>query len=449
MLRFAYQLRIPRFRYWKIGAAIGTVVFTGIATQVWLDQQMYRQGEQAYAVADCERAITQFDRILHGRRLIDLNEIVPRAKVKRSECAAFLVTMSEQKDAPTALLGYEDFVNRYSSSSLTKPVQQRAADLFQRTDPAALAKPELCSELRSFEVKQFIPQPEERLPRLHYACGQAFIQQGDPTTAIRFYQQAEDYPHHPLSQKITLALANARLAEARIDANQGNYASAIRRYRQFLVDYPDRRYRQFLVDYPDHQLTATAKAALARILVAEAGNNAKQKNYDTAIRQYKEFLQAYPNHSLVPEVKAALAKTMIAKADTTGTNEIVPPSPSGSTRGGVTEVVIQNASPEKIQIVFSGPEPRIEELPPCSSCKTYIGSGPTTCPHQGSVQTYTLKPGQYKVLVETSDPSIMPFKGNWALGNGTLYDSCFFIVATPSPLRSRSAVPLLPELAPI
>ncbi|WNZ24772.1 tetratricopeptide repeat protein [Leptolyngbya sp. NK1-12] len=437
MLRFAYRLRVPRFRYWKIGAAIGTVVFTGITTQVWLDQQIYRQGEQAYVASDCEGAMTQFDRILHGRRLIDLNEIVSRTKVKRSECAAFLVTMSEQKDALAALLGYEDFVNRYSASPLTKPVQQRAAQLFQQTDPAALAKPELCNELKLFETKQFIPQPEDRLPRLHYACGQTFAHQGDPTTAVRFYQQAEDYSHHPLRLKINLALANARLAEAGIDANQGNYASAIRRYRQFLADYPN------------HQLTATAEAALARVLVAEAGSNAKQKNYDTAIRQYKEFLQVYPNHSLVPEVKAALAKTMIAKADTTGTNAIAPPNPSGSTRGGVTEVVIQNASPEKIQIVFSGPEPRIEELPPCPSCKTYIGSGPTTCPEQGSVRTYTLKPGQYKVLVETSDPSIMPFKGNWALGNGTLYDSCFFIVATPSPLRGGSAVPVLPELAPI
>ncbi|NJP12566.1 MAG: hypothetical protein HC866_26435 [Leptolyngbyaceae cyanobacterium RU_5_1] len=48
--------------------------------------------------------------------------------------------------------------------------------------------------------------------------------------------------------------------------------------------------------------------------------------------------------------------------------------------------MIRNDSPEKMRIVFSEPTPRLEELAPCTECKTYVGQAPKGCPNNAPAQ---------------------------------------------------------------
>lgn len=156
------------------------------------------------------------------------------------------------------------------------------------------------------------------------------------------------------------------------------------------------------------------------------------KEHTKAVDMYEHFLDNYPNHQLIPVIKAALAQSMVAEAKAKGASNILPPGRSGSTSHGYTVVEIRNDSPTKMRLVFSGPEPRFEELAPCPECITYVGQGPKTCPNKGLVGRYTLKPGQYDIVVKSiSDRKVRPYTGNWSLGDAIEYNSCFFIVQKP------------------
>ncbi|NER20167.1 MAG: hypothetical protein F6J86_24630 [Symploca sp. SIO1B1] len=158
-----------------------------------------------------------------------------------------------------------------------------------------------------------------------------------------------------------------------------------------------------------------------------------------AARIYEGFLDQYPNHALVPQVKTVLAKLLVAQAQEEGAKNLPAPQREGSTSDSLSVVRIQNDSPEPMRIIFSGPEGRIEELEKCSSCRTYVGKPPESCPKQGPVGTYTLKPGEYDVVVKAiGNRPVNPFKGDWSLGSGGIYPSCFYLVTNPVQQESKS-----------
>lgn len=158
------------------------------------------------------------------------------------------------------------------------------------------------------------------------------------------------------------------------------------------------------------------------------------KDYPKATLMYETFVDEYPDHSLLPQVKMAWAKTLVAQARTEGAGNLPAPQRSGNTGGSSSVVTIRNDSPEPMRIVFSGPEGRIEELEACSTCQKYVGQGPKACPNQGPVADYTLKPGEYDVVVKSrGDKLVRPFKGTWSMNQGWTYTNCFYIVTNPTP----------------
>jgi len=156
--------------------------------------------------------------------------------------------------------------------------------------------------------------------------------------------------------------------------------------------------------------------------------------FSTAIELYNRFLDEYPQDELASAAEISLIRAIVADARESEAGTIPPPERSGSTSGGSTVVIIRNDSPERLRIVFSGPESRMEELSACSSCTTYSGMGPMYCPEQGPVGRYTLAPGQYDVVVQSiSDTGITPWTGDWDLASGDEYSSCFYITETTYP----------------
>jgi len=177
------------------------------------------------------------------------------------------------------------------------------------------------------------------------------------------------------------------------------------------------------------------KSTLLPNLLYECGQTYEGISYYSgAIQMYDKFLSEYPSHSLATSVEAALARAIVADARASGAGIIAAPERSGSTSSGSTVVIIQNDSPERLRIVFSGPDSRIEELAACSSCQTYSLIGPLYCPEQGPIGRYTLPPGQYDVVVQSvSDTGVTPWTGDWDLISGDEYYSCFFITVTSLP----------------
>jgi hypothetical protein len=154
------------------------------------------------------------------------------------------------------------------------------------------------------------------------------------------------------------------------------------------------------------------------------------KKRPQAIALYEKFLDQYPDHTLTDQVKQAYAKAIVQDAKAQGGGRIAPPGAVGRTPDGSTVVSIRNDSNEAMRIVFSGPTPRVEELPPCKECRDFTAGGlPKACPNKGQIGNYTIQPGEYEVMVKSiGSRKVRPFTGNWALDNGNAYSHCFYIV---------------------
>jgi hypothetical protein len=171
----------------------------------------------------------------------------------------------------------------------------------------------------------------------------------------------------------------------------------------------------------------------------------KQKSFTAAISPFQTFLANYPNHKLIPMVETGYAQAIVGQAKASGAGELPPPNATGYTENGDTVVAIANDSPETLRIIFSGPDPRFEELPPCKDCQVYTSEPSETCPEAAPSEIYRLAPGDYHVLVRSSsDQDVIPFTGEWTLAQGTGYSQCFFISSSTQPQDGQSSSQPLP-----
>lgn len=153
-----------------------------------------------------------------------------------------------------------------------------------------------------------------------------------------------------------------------------------------------------------------------------------------AITMLDRIGSEYPQNPINAQVETALARVLVAYARQEGGGEIPEPNQNGLTSDGSTLVEIQNDSPEKLRIVFSGPESRVEVLEACGSCQNYSVVGPLYCPEKGPIGRYTVPAGSYDVVVQAmTDSSISPWNGTWSLNKGEKYSSCFYITTTFAP----------------
>jgi len=158
-----------------------------------------------------------------------------------------------------------------------------------------------------------------------------------------------------------------------------------------------------------------------------------EQDYPLAEYYYETALSNNAAHPLAPQIKGALASLIVRQAEAADAPNLPPPVPSGTVPAGSTVVIIQNDSPDALRIIFSGPQPLIEELPACADCVDFT-SDPPACPEKGPIGTYTLAPGDYDVVVESIDgENVEPFSGQWQLEDGIEFYSCFFIITTAVP----------------
>jgi hypothetical protein len=258
----------------------------------------------------------------------------------------------------------------------------------------------------------------------------------------------------------------ARKAEAELEecqvmldtdtlSQQGKAAEAVLGYSQFVVKYDKSPLKdaavskaqdltskstpealattdlcQSLADIETQKFIATPDTTLPPLLNACGKTFEAAKSFSDAVTFYQRFRNEYPKHPLAAEVQDAYVRATIADAEASGAGELPAPQAVGGASGSNTQmtVVIQNDTPEKLSIVFSGPDTRVEELDPCAEC-TKFTEEPTSCPEKGPVGRYVMAPGTYKVVVKTSSGgNVTPFRGTWDLTTSEEYSSCFYVV---------------------
>lgn len=141
----------------------------------------------------------------------------------------------------------------------------------------------------------------------------------------------------------------------------------------------------------------------------------------------------YPTHDSASSVPEGIARNEIALAKEAGAQPIEQPMASGTAPLGVAVYVVQNDSPERLQIILHGPEVIIEEIEKCTSCIEYR-SDPDSCPNKGPSKRLTLSPGNYEVLVKSiDDEDVTPYQGSWRFLSAKEYARCYFIVEDTEP----------------
>jgi outer membrane protein assembly factor BamD (BamD/ComL family) len=292
----------------------------------------------------------------------------------------------------------------------------------------------------------------------HYSQGLAAYQQGDckqaPTELTTFLQNTTTDETDEQVVRAKQMQKECEQSDA-ITLNQkaGEFDQALANIGKFSAQYPDSALKSHLTPIVSNLLTTQPITTLAKPtacqqldhlkpLIAPAkapefysacGKTlAESGDYNKAISIYENFLNQYPKHKLTHTVKQAYAQTLYDQAQSQGAGSIPQPQESGTTGDNSTQVEIRNDSPEKMRIVFGGPTPRVEELAACTKCKTYTNTPPKSCPSQGPVATYTVDPGQYRIVVKSIGGStVTPYTGDWALNNNRFYSHCFYIVSRP------------------
>jgi tetratricopeptide (TPR) repeat protein len=392
------------------GRLIALIVIAVIgysAVRYFIDQNNYNTGHQAYQQADCSAAISHFDSVINGRRIVNIGRYPALAQQEKSECLPYQAAIDKQQagEINAALVAYADFVSAQGSSVLAEAARKQVASLFEQAQPSALASQETCDKLDTLLEKNLIPRRDENLPPFYLACGQVYDTANNRQDSFAMYESfLSEYPNYSPSYEAENGLVDNPVACEEAGSLQHNYVISNR---------------------PNFMLMLYNDCGLAY----EA-----DRDWEKAIAMYESFLAYYPNDDFASVIEQYLARSIVAQAKASGAGEIPAPERSGSTGSGFSEVVIQNDSPERLRIVFSGPESRVEELSACNSCTKYTNVGPADCPEKGPVGRYKLSPGQYDVVVESiSYNGITPWSGNWHLTGGGEYSSCFFIVTTIGP----------------
>jgi hypothetical protein len=297
----------------------------------------------------------------------------------------------------------------------------------------------------------------------NYEAGHAAYLEADCATAIPLFDQAINGggiggDSNEAAKMSVQEKAECQTLQTAVDAQTGgDFGAALAGYADFLDTYPqtpllpavrsqteslfagaeamaaqaDLTLCQQFEALRQQEFVPAQEAALPPLLLACGQAHEDNRDPTSAIELYSLLLADYPDHALVEETTVALARASVAEAQAAGAGNIPAPQSVGGSGSGPAVVVIQNDSPEKLSIVFSGPEARIEELEACATCTNYSGDGPEACPEQGPIGTYELPSGDYDVVVKSiSDEGVTPFTGQWGLTDGEEYYSCFFLVTT-------------------
>ncbi|GAB4425774.1 MAG: hypothetical protein OHK0015_06050 [Chloroflexi bacterium OHK40] len=391
-------------RRWFIWLLTSVVVIVGyIGFGFFRNQRNYTAGHRAWQQADCATALDAHDRVINRSLLNPIRWFADQAELEHAQCRAFEYALESERSGNLsgALYGYTTFVTSKPTSPLNEAVRTRIRALFETASATQLAASTTCAKTAELLRNKLVPQPELTMPALYHACGQRYTADNSPYQAFAAYQTLlAEYPDHALAEEAEAALLTNPAA-----------CENLTELRTQLADRAD-----FL---PTLYLTC--------------GEQFEEQDPAEAVALYERFLADFPDDPRAETARAGLARAMVAEARSAGANEILAPSSRGTAPRSSTIIEIQNDAPYRLQIVLSGPESLIAEIAACDRCSEVSSIMQSlACQARGPVGRYTLPPGEYDVVVRTLSGDAQPFTGTWTLNDSNEYYQCFFVANWPS-----------------
>jgi hypothetical protein len=379
------------------------------------DRNLFRSGYAAYSAADCVTASSDLgqlrDHTLLGYQLPNLRNFSTEVLEYLSDCRELEAgdRAWNARDYASAAVSYLNVEYQSVPDFIRTKSQEQLRSMLTSVRPESLASTASCDRANRLREQGLADAGDEAVPLFLASCAQIYDTSNQRTTAFEVYVAVlDEFPDSLVTSEVENVLLTSEVA--------CDNSSTLLGYENILA--------------------RSAFLGQFYLLCGERYEGAKE--YREAVRVYREFMNSFDQHEVMDDIQLAYSRNIYYYARETGAPEIPAPPRSGTTMRGRTVVIIQNDSPERMRISFSGPESRVEELEQCSTCRTFSGEGPDGCPDQGPIGTYTLVPGSYNVVVESiSDSDVIPWVGQWSLDNGDEYSSCFFIVTSRAPNSTR------------
>jgi hypothetical protein len=386
--------------FWVIFVLMIPIIF--IIHGIFIDQKNYLLGLEAFNKADCKTADNYFYEIINGFRFFDYGEYSAKSLNMASQCVPLLNAMGKQSKSlfSEALVKYIEIIQ---SPNYNKVISDAARDkvtqLLTDVDINDVVSIDSCKKIEILRANNVFSYPEGELPAFYYACAIMYEKSEKSQSAYEFYLiTASDFPSSYQATSSKEKLVSNSYACINHDAieNRAVFSNDQEFMKSFYIN-------------------------CTKILESA-------QYYSDSIKMFETLFDKFPETKQNDEYYQDYIGLLVKYAKSAGAGVISPPDQSGSSKSGTTVVIIQNDSPEKIRIIFSGPDSRIEELNSCQSCVEYDIIGPEYCPEKGPIGKYILLPGVYDVVVESiTDKGVTPFYGSWSLSNGEEYYSCFII----------------------
>lgn len=226
-----YNVKLPTLKlpqswrrrlFWTASLSIAILAIAGsrLIVQNNRNQSNYKAGAAAYNASNCNSALDYLRVVAKRNTPFHNNDYFELAQPKIQECQALigLISLHHGGNHIAALQSASTFVATFKNSHLTPLVYEQSTEIFENRSPEQLAGQVVCPQLTVFTTRQLIPNSEERLPLLYFACGEFYRQQKQYETATPRYQKVlNDYPEHDLAAKAQSALASMTIEQAKAE----------------------------------------------------------------------------------------------------------------------------------------------------------------------------------------------------------------------------------------
>ncbi|MFN2590978.1 MAG: tol-pal system YbgF family protein, partial [Actinomycetota bacterium] len=147
-----------------------------------------------------------------------------------------------------------------------------------------------------------------------------------------------------------------------------------------------------------------------------------------AIDHLTILIKDFPKHSLIPQAKALLVDARVDQISGQNTNRVQSLEALGPSISGRTTLVIQNSSPDRLELLLSGPGSKSVIVKKCGSCREY-STEPAFCPSAGPTVDVVVEPGTYEVVLhDPDDAGTRDSYGKLTFAAGQVYAACYFLV---------------------
>jgi hypothetical protein len=370
----------PRRRHpVRAGLIAAAVLAAAFGAYRFLGDREFDRAVAAHRAGECQEAVDRYARVTGLYRFAG-NGSMDAARTGSAECALFLrAERVPASDFPGTTSNYRSFLAKYSDGPL-----------------ASLAR--------------------ERLSSAYVGWGDQQTGEGDYEAGIGKYATvAEEFDGTAGAARADSSVLRL-LAGAEPQASKDGTACGAVEILETLID---------------NDLHADEARRPLPTAYYHCGRSEFRNHDDSAaIDHLTALIEGFRKDPLVPRARALLVDVRVDLYSGGNTGRLESPGRVGSSGSGSVIVEIQNSSPDRVEVLFSGPESKSVIVGKCSSCAVYSrGEEPAFCPEVGPTVEITLKPGTYEVVIHNPDStSTRDAYGKWSLASGARYFNCQILI---------------------